>query len=89
MKQFIIKYNDGKGEMTLNLENFFKRKDNGKFENTTKPDIYKIFKLVNEWCDDEQKLDLLRWLNDNKCSDLVSYYEKKYNFDFPDNIPLF
>lgn len=79
MTEFTITYNYGKGEMTLNLENFFARKYNGRFINTIKPDIYKVFKLINKWCEEEQIEFLLKWLNEHDCSDLVRYYEAKYN----------
>lgn len=78
MTEFTIIYNDGKGKMTLNLETFFARKENGRFIHTIKPDIYKVFKLVNEWCEEEQVDFLLKWLKENNCSDLVRYYEAKY-----------
>ena len=79
MTEFTITYNYGKGEMTLNLENFFARRDSGKFINTIKPNIYKVFKLVNEWCEEEQIIFLLKWLKEHNCFDLVRYYETKYN----------
>lgn len=79
MTEFTIIYNDGRGKMTLNLEVFFSRRDNGKFIHTSKRNIYKVFKLVNEWCDEEQIEFLLRWLNANACADLAEWYVKRYD----------
>lgn len=78
MTEFTIEYNFGKGKMTLNLEVFFERKKNGKFIHTTKPDIYEVFKLVYEWCEEEQIEFLLEWLKSHDCADIAEYYEKKY-----------
>lgn len=78
-KEFVINYNDGRGKMTLILDKFFERRPGGgKFINTTKPDIYKVFKLVDRWCTDEQVNDLLTWLYAHDCADLVRYYTEKY-----------
>lgn len=78
MTEFTIEYNYGKGKMTLNLEVFFARKNKGRFIHTTKPDIYKVFKLVNKWCEEEQIEFLLEWLKSHDCADIAEYYEKKY-----------
>lgn len=71
MTKFTIKYNYGKDEMTLNLESFFARRDNGRFINTIKPNIYKVFKLVTEWCDREQIDFLVKWLKEHDCFDIA------------------
>lgn len=80
---FMIIYNDGRGEMTLYLDKFFERNLNSKakkFYNTIKPDIYKIFALVNENCSTEDILSLLDWLKNHHCEDLVEYYKQKYQW---------
>lgn len=74
---YTIIYNGGKGKMTLHCEKFFARNDKGKLH-IAKPDIYKTFRLINEWCDSEQVGILLKWLKTHKCADLAEYYEKKY-----------
>lgn len=75
---YTINYNDGKGKMTLHCEKFFARNDKGKFLNTTKPDIRKVFKLLSEWewCNDVGIL--LQWFNKHGCEDLAELYEEKY-----------
>lgn len=77
MTKFTFTYNDGKGEMTLNLENFFARNPTtGKLINTIKPDVKKVFKLIKEWCDEKQIDFLLNWLESNGCSDLATDFQK-------------
>lgn len=78
MTEFTIHYNHGKGKMTLNLEVFFERKESGRFVHTIKPEIYKLFKLVNEWCDEEKVVFLLKWFREHDCKDLADYYQSKY-----------
>lgn len=80
MTKFTIKYNYGKDEMTLNLESFFARRDNGRFINTIKPNIYKVFKLVNVWCDREQIEFLRKWLKEHDCFDIAKklVIERRY-----------
>lgn len=80
---FTIIYNNGLGKMTLKLDNFFERNiltKAKKFCNTCKPDIYKIFDLVNENCSIEDILSLLDWLENHNCEDLVDYYKQKYQW---------
>ncbi len=80
---FTIIYNNGRGQMTLHLDCFFARNLNSKakkFYNTIKPDIYKVFKLVNENCSKEDILSLLDWLQNHHCEDLVEYYKQKYQW---------
>lgn len=77
MTKFTFTYNDGKGEMTLNLENFFARNPNtGKLINTIKSDVKKVFKLIKDWCDEKQIDFLLNWLESNGCSDLAADFRK-------------
>lgn len=71
MTSFTINYNFGKGAMTLNLDSFFARRDNGKFINTIKPDINKVLKLVNEWCGIKQIEFLRNWLKEHGCLDIA------------------
>lgn len=80
--QFTIRYNRGNGVMTLNLERFFERNEKSRrFLHITKPDIYKVLKLVHEWCEDEDKRFLLKWFSEHDCQDLVDYYTTKYRYD--------
>jgi len=82
LTEFTINYNDGRGKMTLYLEMFFARRDNKSkaFKHTTKPDIYKVFKLVNEWCDESTICFLLKWLEEHDCKDLVTYFLDRYKW---------
>lgn len=82
-KDFSFTYNEGRGQMTLHLNKFFDRNINTKakkFYNITKPDIYKVFELVNKNCSVEDILSLLDWLSHNYCEDLVEYYINKYQW---------
>lgn len=82
LTDFTISYNYGRGEMTLHLEMFFERNHNKNrsFKHTTKPDIYKVFKLVNEWRDEKDICFLLKWLDKHDCEDLVTYFTDKYKW---------
>lgn len=77
---FTIIYNNGNGKMVLKLEVFFDRHPKGKFIHTIKSDIYKVLALVNEWCEVDDILFLLKWLEENECKDIAEYYIKKYNW---------
>jgi hypothetical protein len=81
--EFVINYNYGNGQMTLYLENFFARRSKGdskegRFEHTTKPDIYKVLTLAERWCEDEQLASLMDWLNSHNCTDIVRWFYSKY-----------
>lgn len=75
---FEIVFNEGAGRLAIWLEPFFARKENGRFINTIKPDIYQVFQLVHDWCKQEQVEFLMNFLAGYGCQDLVNYYKKKY-----------
>ncbi len=78
LTKYEFTYNNGKGRMSIYLEMFFKRKDNGRFEHTKKENIYKLFKLIADSQKKEKIIVLLKWLRVNKCEDLVKYFLKKF-----------